>query len=98
MRYFAILSPKWDMFIELLASRLGDLFRRGGVKTVKSQRWWKQRKETVSSRLNRTETHMSSQRLWQHAQDLHRFKPDEIPELRRGSRHGVPQGPRKYVQ
>lgn len=40
-----------------------------------------------SSRQNRTDTHTNSERLWQHAQNLHRFKPDKILSLRRGGRY-----------
>ena len=39
-------------------------------------------KETMSSRHNRMETHVNSQRLWQRAQGPYRFKPDEVPGLR----------------
>ena len=31
---------------------------------------------------HKTDVHMSSQRLWQHAQSLHRSKPDGVPALR----------------
>lgn len=33
------------------------------------------------SRLKRPDAHMNSQRLGQHTQDFHRFKPDTIPAL-----------------
>jgi hypothetical protein len=46
-------------------------------------------KETVSASYNRTGAHMNSQRLWQHAQDLHRVKPDRVPEQRGGSGHEI---------
>lgn len=47
-------------------------------------------KRRVSSRQNRTEAPMNSQRLWQHTQDLHGFKPDGVsaPTWRGG--HGLP--------
>lgn len=38
-------------------------------------------KEAVSSRYNRTDAHMKSPRLWQHAQDMYRFQSDVIPAL-----------------
>ena len=43
-------------------------------------------KETVSSRQNRTDAHMNSERMsaWTG------FKPDDVPALREGSGHGVP--------
>lgn len=44
--------------------------------------------KTMSSRHNKTDAHMNSQRLWQHAQGLHRFKPEGVPALRRGHGHG----------
>lgn len=42
-----------------------------------------------SSRQNRTDTHTNSERLWQHVQNLHRFKPDKILSLRRGGRYKI---------
>jgi hypothetical protein len=41
-------------------------------------------KEAVSSRHNRTDAHMNSQRLWQCAQGLHRSKSEGVPALRWG--------------
>lgn len=41
-------------------------------------------KQTVSSKHNRADVHMSSKRMWQPAQRLHRFKPVGIPALRGG--------------
>lgn len=38
--------------------------------------------ETVSSRHTRAEAQMNSQRLWQHAQDVHKFKSDRVSVLR----------------
>lgn len=40
-------------------------------------------KETVSSRLNRTEAHRKSQRLWQGSLGLHRSNHNGVPVLRR---------------
>ena len=42
------------------------------------------------SRHNRTDTLMNTQRLWQHAQGLHRFKADGDPVLRGESGHALP--------
>ena len=39
-------------------------------------------KETGPSRHNRTDTHVHTQRLWQHTQGLNRFKQDKAPALR----------------
>lgn len=47
-------------------------------------------KETVSSNHIRTDAHMKSQHLWQHTQDICRFKPDKFLVLRRPSGHKVP--------
>ena len=47
-------------------------------------------KQAVSSRLNRTDAHVNSQRLWQDARGLHRFKPDGVPVLRGKSGHELP--------
>lgn len=40
-------------------------------------------RKKVSSRNNRIDTRMKGQKLRQSAQDLHRMKPDKIPERRR---------------
>lgn len=40
-------------------------------------------KEMVSARQNRTDAHMSSQRLLQNSQDLHRFKSSPDPSIER---------------
>lgn len=40
-------------------------------------------KETVISILNRTDTHVNSQNLWQHTQDQHRFEPHNILRQRK---------------
>lgn len=31
---------------------------------------------------NRTDEHRTSQRAWWYSQDLHRFRPDEVPIVR----------------
>lgn len=41
-------------------------------------------KETMLSRHSRTNVRADSWRLWQQAEDLHRFKPDRVPDLERG--------------
>lgn len=43
--------------------------------------------EVKFSRYNRTYIYMTSQRLWQHTLDMHKFNPDNIPDLDRGSGH-----------
>lgn len=56
-------------------------------------------KETMSFRHNRTDSFINSQRLWQHTQHLHRFKPDGIPARRLGSGkwHLIPNN-KSYLQ
>ena len=39
-------------------------------------------KKTKPSKESRTQIHMNSQRLWQHAQSLHRTKTEEVPALK----------------
>lgn len=39
-------------------------------------------REAMSSKHNRTDTHMNSYGLRQHAEGLHRVKPDGVPALR----------------
>lgn len=47
-------------------------------------------KEVVSFGHSRTATHMDSQGLLQHAQDLLKLKPDKHPSMERGGGHKVP--------
>lgn len=47
-------------------------------------------KKMVYSRYNRTDEHMSSQRLWQHAHGLHKFNPDRVPAQRGRSGNVLP--------
>lgn len=47
-------------------------------------------KGTLSYRHNRICKHVNPQRLWQQAQDLHSFKPDKAPMLRKGHGHELP--------
>lgn len=39
-------------------------------------------RKSVTFRYNRTDPHMNSQHLWQHAQGLHSSKSDGVPTLR----------------
>lgn len=39
-------------------------------------------KETRSSKPNRTDTHMNTQKLGQHTQDLHMSRPEGLPEIK----------------
>jgi hypothetical protein len=38
----------------------------------------------------RVADYMSSEQLWQHAQNLYKFKPDQIPSTERRDWHKVP--------
>lgn len=80
----AILNPKWVAFIKPLSSGLRELWVRGIKKGVDDT------KEAASSRHNRMDIHMNSQRRWQYAQDLPRSKLDSVPVLRVGRGHGLP--------
>ena len=75
---------KWDAFIKFIPWGLRVLYGREAERSSEPEVMG-DTKETVSSRHNRTDEHMRSQRLWQHAYGLHRFKPG----LRMGSRHTV---------
>lgn len=46
-------------------------------------------KKTLSFRHDRADAEVNSQRLWQRAQSLHRFKPDQISARSRGAEHGA---------
>lgn len=54
-------------------------------------------KETMSFRHNRTDSFINSQRLWQHTQNLHRFKPEGIPSTETGKWHLTPNN-KSYLQ
>lgn len=70
--------------------RVGERSRRGPEGMADS-------KEMVSSRHNRADAHMDSQRLKLHAHGLHRFKLDGIPALREEDGHGLPPLTQKLV-
>ena len=82
---FEALNPKWDVFRK--PSLQGSEIYVEEVSEVVDGS-----KETASSR-HKTDTHIIphiSQRLWHHAQDLQRFKPDRTPALSRGITHKSP--------
>ena len=84
-----IAQPKWDVFNKPLPSRLRGLWRRAEGKAVRA-RVMDVTKEIDSSRHYSTNAQMNSQMLWEHAQDLHRFKSERIPALAREGGLGVP--------
>lgn len=46
--------------------------------------------DSKKNHLDTTElTHIWTNRVWQHAQDLHKNKPDQIPTLRKGRGHSL---------
>ena len=47
-------------------------------------------KETMFSRHSRTNVHANSWRVWHHAEDLHRFKLDRVPELVGKGTYSIP--------
>ena len=83
------LSPEWDVPTKSLLSGTRKLCRRGCRKNVRA-RGDGGTKETRPSKHGRTDTHMSSQRRWQCAQDQHKYKTDKICPFRRGSGHKGP--------
>lgn len=94
MRYFGALSSKWNVFIEPDLG-LKNLCEKGG--RWKRQGGWMMLRK-LSSRLNRTDADMNSQRLQQVAQDLHKWKPGVASALRGGSGHELPSLIRHYLQ
>jgi hypothetical protein len=77
-----------------------NLCRRRGRKNVRARSGWHLQGNSMP-RYNRDTAHMNPQRLWQHAQDLYKLKPDlsfSISALKKGSRHLLPPLPRSYLQ
>lgn len=66
----------------------GSLWKRE-QKDCKSQRGWMATRK-VSFGHTRAVAHMNSERLWQHAQDLHKLKPDNMLAWSGTDRNGVP--------
>lgn len=50
-------------------------------KDCKNQKWWMTFQETVFSIHNRAGAHTNSQRLWKHAEDLHKLEADKFQHL-----------------
>lgn len=46
--------------------------------------------DDTRSHPNKTDAHINTQRLWWHAKDLQRFKPNGGPSMRRESGYGLP--------
>lgn len=56
-------------------SQGSEIYGKRKLKDCKNQRGW------MTPRRHLTDAHMDSQRLWQHPQDLHRFKSGSLPGL-----------------
>lgn len=69
MRDFRVLSPRWDVFTQVLPLNLRDLSRGGDMKTIRETDRLDDFNKTASyTCVNRTDTHRNAQRLWQRAQ------------------------------
>lgn len=80
VRNLGTLSSKWNAFIKLLPSGLRESSERGGRKRVRVRRWRALREQCFP---DITELACGwAHRNWQHAQDLARFKPEEVLALR----------------
>lgn len=91
VRDFGAPSSKWDVFIQPLPSRLRDLRRRGGRKSVRARGGG----GLQGSRVLQTQQDCCTcelRRLWKHTQNLQRINPDGVPALRRGH-----EAPRRYL-
>lgn len=72
---FGALSPKWDLFIEHLPARLRDLYGGEGSRKIVRPRSWGSLQGNRISQTHRDNTHRNSCA----PQDLHKFKPDQVP-------------------
>lgn len=55
-------------------------------------------RKIISSRQNRADSHLNSERLRLHTQGLHKFKPDEVLALRDRNRHRLPLSTKKLSE
>lgn len=79
MRDLGALNTKWDIYKKkFLSSSLG-IYIKEEEERLKESDVVNDSKETMSSRHNGANIHMKPQRVLQHIQDLHKFKPDKIP-------------------
>lgn len=73
---------KWNKNLYNATSLKGCLWKKGeGIVRTSGGRWFQ--------RKSRQNTHINPQRLWQHAQDLHKLKSHKILVLRNESKHKV---------
>ena len=62
-RDFGAFSPKWDVFIKFFPSELKELYIKEDAERFEEPEVMDGTKEILSSRYNKTNTHISSQRL-----------------------------------
>jgi hypothetical protein len=78
-------------------NRISSLRAQGATQKRRQKDFKNQRGWLTSRKDNRAGAHKNSQRQWHHTQGLHRFKPDGIPVLRRGSGLQLPLLAKKYL-
>lgn len=60
-----------------------DTLENRRQKDGKNQRRWRIPRTRSPSKHNRIDTHMNSQRQWQHAQGLHKFGTDRVSDMKK---------------
>ena len=78
------LSPKGDISTN---TSLSGLYVEEKLKSLEKPEGMQDIKKSSLSRNTGAGTHMNSQRLWQHAQGLHKSAPDEGPKAERRIEH-----------
>lgn len=85
LREFRVLSPIRDAFITPWLRDLCEGMEGSGVgsrkKDCKNQKWWMTFQETVFSIHSRAGAQKNSQRLWEHAEDVHKLKAEKFQRL-----------------
>lgn len=81
-----VFSIRWDIHIPSLPWGSGG-FTEEGVEGLEESEEKGEFKNTAFSGHNKAIEHMNSWWLWQHTQDLCKFKPDKIPRWDRGHGH-----------
>lgn len=80
---FRVHSPEWDTYIT------PETHKKEEAKKSQEPDVVDDFKETVVFLHKRADARRNSQWLWWHMQDLHKFKPDEIPAWRERRGHEV---------
>lgn len=86
--------PKWDAFIKPSPQGSG-IYVEGNEERLKEPKVVDNSKEKAFSRYNETDLHMNSQRVWQHMQELDKFRANKISAVEKGSGHKAPLLSRK---